>query len=82
MRDAQKMVPIFERVVRRGGDMTHEETMVAFTTAPLLGRWRNFRDLGDKLEAFNGPLTVRGPAPQGGRRLRASTKCSLSRVRV
>ena len=44
-----KIAPVFDRVVGRGDEMTYEEVVVAFTIAPLLGRWRATRELGDKV---------------------------------
>jgi len=49
LKDYSKMAPVFDSVLARGADMSYEEIVVAFTTAPLLGRWKATRDLGDRI---------------------------------
>lgn len=53
LRDHHLMAPVFERVVNRGDLMTYEEVLVAWTSAPLLGKWTSFRNFGDKVLAAN-----------------------------
>ncbi len=43
------MAPVFDEVMSHGDDMSYEEVVVAFTTAPLLGRWAATRALGDRI---------------------------------
>jgi len=49
LEDVSKLIPSFDRLVSQGDEMTPEELVVAFTIAPILGRWRTIRELGDRL---------------------------------
>lgn len=49
LKDYSKMAPVFDSVLARGAEMSYEEIVVAFTTAPLLGRWQATRELGDRI---------------------------------
>jgi hypothetical protein len=49
LKDPKRLVPSFERIMRRRQALTEEEVVVAFTCAPVLGRWSAMRSLGDRL---------------------------------
>jgi hypothetical protein len=51
MKDAARMVPIFDRMMASQGvsDPSDEVLILLFTMAPLLGRWKHTVELGDKL---------------------------------
>lgn len=51
LHDTTKMIPVFDRMaVIHFDDMTEQELILLFTTAPLLGRWKLTRQLGDRLK--------------------------------
>jgi len=50
LKDAKKMAPVFDRVFKNP-DISYEEIVVAFTTAPLLGKWLATRELGARIIA-------------------------------
>lgn len=53
LRSASLMVPVYERLMKRlaSSSISNEETLVLFTSAPLLGRWQDTRLIGDKILA-------------------------------
>jgi hypothetical protein len=48
LKDAKKMAPVFDRVFENP-NISYEEIVVTFTTAPLLGKWRATRELGARI---------------------------------
>lgn len=54
MRDPLLMLPIFERMTDRPiEELSDEELILLFTTAPLLGRWDQTVALGDRLSSMH-----------------------------
>lgn len=52
LKDATLMVQVFERMMQRQAEQLNEEELILlFTTAPLLGRWQQCVQLGDRLSA-------------------------------
>jgi len=48
LRDGAKLQHMFDKV-KQSPNLKYEELVVLFTTAPLVGRWKETRELGDKI---------------------------------
>lgn len=49
LKDHWRMIPVFDSIMQRlagGENLPSQEVLIAFTTAPLLGRWEAMRKLG------------------------------------
>ena len=54
LKDATLMLPIFDRMTSRPIDQFNDEELILlFTTAPLLGRWNQTVQLGDRLSTMH-----------------------------
>ena len=57
------LAPVFDRMMQRRGRRSEEEAIVLFTIAPLLGRWKEVRELGAELIGRMGSLSQFHLAP-------------------
>jgi hypothetical protein len=53
LRNIEAMLALLHGILRHGRNMTENEMLVAFLNAPIVGKWRIARVLGDRL--FRGP---------------------------
>lgn len=59
MRDRSKLVAVYERFVKPGiKSLEPEELFLAFTVSPMIGRWRDFRQLGGIISSMQGGLST------------------------
>ena len=64
LKDAAKLRAAYARLMELAeADMSDEQVLAAFMTAPLLGRWRDTRALGQKLLDRKGPTVMDGQRP-------------------
>jgi len=59
LHDAKRLVPCYNELMKFQSEFQDEEMVVAFTIAPVLGRWKDVFNLGNKLKENNRqPLEV------------------------